>query len=108
MLTSFAFFAEFSNPHMLGVLRISFKKAEIYRVVDSLAMLDVETTPIDGKVETYHFGYTVENAAFALQFGEKIFASEKPMTHYRFITGDSCLDVITSSPIHMRVHDRET
>jgi hypothetical protein len=79
------------------LLRVSFDKACIIRILDEMPLsTEKDDTPNEGLVPE-HFAYRLEGAAFArLQSGtwKEVNA---PVTHYQFITGWGCLDVLTGA-----------
>lgn len=75
-------------------LRINFPKVTVYRVIDDLEMLDSEYDANVG-IEYRHFGYQVEGAAFWRDNINHIKRVGSPQAHYRYITGNSCVDVIS-------------
>lgn len=94
-------FIEYTHQATNALLRVTFKKAEIIRIVDDLALLDEEDDSTEG-VGPKFFGYSVVGAAFWKANAATIAKSEKPMTHYRFITLNSSVDIIASSAPHFR------
>jgi hypothetical protein len=79
------------------LLRVSFHKQCIIRILDEMPLSTEENdTPNVGLVSE-HFAYRLEGAAFArLQSGawQEVNA---PVTHYQFVTGWACLDVLTAA-----------
>ncbi|MGP6156083.1 MAG: hypothetical protein ACLPYS_00865 [Vulcanimicrobiaceae bacterium] len=90
--------------------RVAFERAEIVRILDEMTLsTESEATPNDGLVKE-HFGYFVEGAAFFNHQSEAFKQVFKAVKHYRFITGWTCLDVISSceprfSEVHLEDRD---
>ncbi|MBP1848524.1 hypothetical protein J2046_006820 [Rhizobium petrolearium] len=95
-------FVEYICAKTRSNLRIAFQKIEIMRIVDDLPLLDLEDEQTSGILQ-HHFGYVVSDAAFWRANERTIERSVNPMTHYRFITGNSCVDIISSASPHTRV-----
>ena len=79
------------------LLRVSFDKQRIIRILDEMPLsTEEDDTPNEGLVSE-HFAYRLEGAAFSrLQSGawKEVNA---PVTHYQFVTGWACLDVLTAA-----------
>lgn len=95
-------FLEYICAKTRGNLRIAFQKVEIIRIIDDFSTLDLDSTPAKGMVPN-HFGYIVTGAAFWNANADTIESGERLMSHYRFITGNSCVDIISSATPHYRV-----
>lgn len=90
--------ADFSIPgDESHLLRVSFRNAVIVRMLDEMA-LSTETDPATwvGLVPN-HFAYRVEGDCF-LKAQSEAWKYGLEVQHYRFITGEGCLDVVTSLP----------
>ncbi len=55
-----------------------------------------DDTPNEGLVSE-HFAYWLEDATFARTQSSSWKAASGPLTHYRFITGWACVDVLTAA-----------
>jgi hypothetical protein len=95
-------FAEYVSARSKVNLRVAFKQVEILRIVDDLSVLDKESTPSEG-IDRHHFAYTVVGSAFWDANADTIADSVDPLTQYRFITGNSCVDVIASTSPHFGI-----
>lgn len=79
------------------VLRVSFEKQCIIRILDEMSLdTEDEDTPDEGLVPE-HFAYRVEGAVFARIQSEAWKEMYGPVTHYRFITWWTCIDVLTAA-----------
>ncbi|HTO32957.1 MAG TPA: hypothetical protein VL202_17510 [Pararhizobium sp.] len=86
--------AEFFIPD--GRLRVSFERAELFRVRDEMPLSTEETWDDDSGLISNHFAYVVENSAFWNMQSEALKACNPKMKHFRFITGWTCLDVLAN------------
>jgi hypothetical protein len=78
-------------------LRISFDKQCIIRILDEMPLSTEENdTPDEGLVPE-HFAYRLEGAAFARLQSSAWKAVSGPITHYHFVTGWACMDVLTAA-----------
>jgi hypothetical protein len=80
------------------ILRVRFFGSIIVRILDDFP-LSTETASEDweGLVRD-HFAYLVEGDAFFAAQSESWKTLEGATRHYRFLTGNTCMDVISSSP----------
>ena len=79
------------------VLRVSFDKPCIVRILDEMALsTEQDDTPSDGLVPE-HFAYRLEGAAFARLQSSAWKKVHEPVAHYRFVTGWGCMDVLTGA-----------
>jgi hypothetical protein len=82
------------------LLRVSFEQQCIIRLLDEMPLSTEDNdTPNEGLVPE-HFAYRLEGAAFARSqsIAWKTAAGlAGPVTHYQFITGWACMDVLTSA-----------
>jgi hypothetical protein len=79
------------------LLRVSFDRSCIIRVLDEMPLsTEEEYTPNEGLVPG-HFAYSIEGAVFARLQSWAWMEVNAPVKHYRFITGWTCLDVLTSA-----------
>lgn len=77
-----------------AVLQVSFAKPAIIRLVDEMPLsTEEDNLPNEGLVAN-HFAYRVEGSAFFLMQSDAWKLVHAPCTHYRFVTGWTCLDVI--------------
>lgn len=90
--------ADFLLPHDLNhVLRIDFDRQCIIRILDEMPLSCEEDGPISGLVMN-HLAYCVQDSRFAEAQSVAWKDVFGPMIHHRFITGATCLDVL--SPVH--------
>ena len=88
-------------------LRVHFEKTEILRILDEMPLsTENEDTEKEGLVSE-HFAYLVEDSAFFRAQSEAFRIVFKNARHYRFITGWTCLDVISDSAPSLSVIDRK-
>jgi hypothetical protein len=79
------------------LLRVSFDKQCIVRILDEMPLSTEENdTPNEGLVSE-HFAYWLEGAAFARFQSSSWKEVSGPVTHYQFVTGWACLDVLTAA-----------
>ena len=90
--------ASFIIPDRLDeALEVSFNGQCIVRLVDEMPLFtEIDDSPDEGVVP-YHFAYRVEGALFFRVQSEAFKTVNENCAHYRFITGWTCLDVVTSS-----------
>ncbi len=87
--------AYFSVAGQRDFLKVAFPHADIFRVIDDMHLpLEEDGDLIIGHVPN-HFAYRVEGGPFWAQQREVLEAVSPGSTHYRFVTGGSCLDVIS-------------
>lgn len=78
------------------LLRISFDAQPIIRILDEFP-LSTESDPATWQgLIPHHFAYRVEGAAFPEQQSSVWREVVGPVNHFQFITGNGCLDVLTS------------
>jgi hypothetical protein len=76
-------------------LRVSFDRSCIVRLLDEMALsTEEEDTSSQGLVPN-HFAYRLEGARFSRSQSEGWKGVEGPVTHYQFVTGWGCMDVIS-------------
>ncbi|WP_455272805.1 hypothetical protein [Rhizobium herbae] len=86
----------FSVAGQREFVKVVFPHADIFRVIDDMHLpLEEDDDLIIGHVSN-HFAYRVDGAPFWSQQQEVLEAVSPGSTHYRFVTGGSCLDVISS------------
>jgi hypothetical protein len=79
------------------LLRVSFDRQCIIRVLDEMPLsTEKDDTPNEGLLSE-HFAYKLEGAAFARLQSCAWKEVNAPVTHYQFITGWACLDVLTAA-----------
>ena len=91
------FFLPSDGAHLL---RVSFDRSCIIRVLDETYLsTEEDDIPPEGLVSD-HFAYLLEGAAFA-RLQSRVFKEvHGSVKHYQFLTGWACLDVLTSaSPV---------
>lgn len=89
--------ADFALPDSRDhALRVHFDSACIVRILDEMALsTEGEDTPDTGLVPN-NFAYVVIGANFAKAQSEVwSIINKKAATHYRFVTGMACLDVLS-------------
>jgi hypothetical protein len=79
-----------------SLLRVSFNRPCIIRLVDEMALSTEADTPVEGTVSE-HFAYRIEDAAFARLQSDTWKVATGPVTHYRLITGWACMDILSSA-----------
>lgn len=76
-------------------LRVSFDRLCIVRLLDEMPLsTEDDDTPSEGLLPEY-FAYRVEGARFARIQSDAWKESYKPVSHYRFVTGWGCMDVVS-------------
>ena len=88
-----------------AVLEVSFASPCIVRILDEMPLLtEIDDSPKEGLVPD-HFAYRVEGALFFRVQSEAFKGMFKARTcsHYRFITGWGCLDVVTGAEPQFKV-----
>ena len=79
------------------LLRVSFDKPCIIRLLDEMAIsTEEDDTPNEGLVSE-HFAYQLEGAAFASLQSRAWKIGSGPVEHYQFVTGWACMDVLTAA-----------
>jgi hypothetical protein len=93
----YALAADFIIPDDSSIaLRVEFDRVDVIRLLDEMPIsTEHEETPNEGLIAN-HFAYVVQGASFWNQQSEAFKANLTTATHYRFITGWTCLDVITT------------
>jgi hypothetical protein len=78
-------------------LRVRFDKTHIVRILDEMPLsTESEDTKSEGLVSE-HFAYIVEDSLFWKSQSEAFKSVFNKARHYRFITGWTCLDVISDA-----------
>lgn len=88
--------ADFSLPDDEGhLLRVSFDRPCIVRLLDEMPLsTETDETPNEGLIDE-HFAYRLEGARFARLQSEAWKEVSGPVTHYQFVTGWACMDVLS-------------
>lgn len=90
--------AEWDHPDDKRILRVRFFGSVIVRMLDDFP-LSTETSPDEWEgLVSDHFAYQVEGDPFHATQSDTWKAIEGPTQHYRFLTGNGCMDVISSNP----------
>lgn len=80
-----------------NALRVHFDRVEIIRLLDEMPIsTEHEPTPKEGLVAD-HFAYIVQGSAFWDSQSDGLKFSIPGLRHYRFVTGWTCLDVISKN-----------
>jgi hypothetical protein len=78
-------------------LRVCFEKVEIVRILDEMPLsTEPEETANEGLVPD-HLAYSVADATFWLTQSDALKTARPLLRHYRFITGWTCIDVISET-----------
>lgn len=79
------------------LLRVSFDKPCIVRILDEMPLsTEQDDTPNEGLVAE-HFAYSLDGASFARFQSSAWKEARKQVTHYQFVTGFACMDVLTAA-----------
>ena len=79
------------------LLRVSFDRPCIIRLLDEMPLsTEEDDTPNEGLVSE-HFAYWLEGAAFARLQSAAWKEVSGPVNHYQFITGWTCMDVLSAA-----------
>lgn len=76
-------------------VRIAFSHVELFRVIDDMHLPLEEADSLTMGHISNHFAYRIEGSPFWAPQREAFEAVLPGSTHYRFVTGGSCLDVIS-------------
>ncbi|NPU14936.1 MULTISPECIES: hypothetical protein [Bradyrhizobium] len=85
-------------------LRVHFNDATIVRLLDEFPLSTEADTKPEG-LASRHFAYRVEGSVFAETQSEAWKLNFHPASHYRFITGWGCMDVLSKAPPRFEVVD---
>lgn len=89
-------------------LRVSFDRPCIVRLSDEMAVsTEEEDTPNEGLVPN-HFAYRLEGARFSRLQSETWKEVSGPVTHFQFVTGWGCVDVLSGGSPSFLVIPRPT
>lgn len=86
--------ADFNIPQSHNVLRVQFDHVHVLRVLDEM-LISTENEPGSEGLVPNHFAYRVEGSLFWSSQSEVVREANPDAKHYRFITGWTCLDVIS-------------
>jgi len=87
--------ADFLIPDDVGhLLRMSFDRVEVVRLLDEMPVSTEPDTPNVGIVPE-HLAYEVTGSTFWTQQSEALKLVHPTLRHYRFITGWTCIDVLS-------------
>ena len=78
------------------LLRLSLDSVEVVRLLDEMAMSTERDTPMIGLIPE-NLAYEVTGSAFWAQQSETLRLTRPKLRHYRFVTGWTCLDVLTEA-----------
>jgi hypothetical protein len=78
-----------------GFVRITFPHVDIFRVIDDVQLPLEESDRLRVGHVTNHFAYLIEGSPFWAAQREVFEAVLPGSAHHRFVTGGSCLDVIS-------------
>jgi hypothetical protein len=89
-------------------LRVTFNKQCIIRILDEMPLsTESDGGPSQGLVRN-HFAYRVEGSTFVDAQSEAWKSVNSPVSHYRFITGWACMDVLSSAQPVFAVIERSS
>ena len=98
--------ADFLLPDERAI-RVTFDKPCIIRILDEMPLSTENDGPFEGLVPD-HFAYRVQGSAFVDAQSEAWKLVNAPVTHYRFITGWACMDVLSSGQPSFTVIERSS
>jgi hypothetical protein len=81
----------------LNVLRVTFAKQCIVRLLDEMPLSTEEDDSPNEGLRHEHFAYKVEGAIFARSQSEAWKLTFGVPIHWRFVTGWACMDVLSSA-----------
>jgi hypothetical protein len=89
-------------------LRVTFNKQCIVRILDEMPLsTESDNGPRQGTIPN-HFAYRVEGSTFVDAQSEAWKMVNSPVSHYRFVTGCACMDVLSSAQPVFAVIDRSS
>lgn len=88
------------------LLRVAFDCQCIVRLVDEMPLSTEDDRSSNVGLVAEHFAYRVEGAAFSETQSEPWKIVNAPVSHYRFITGWACMDVLCHAEPHFEVINR--
>lgn len=78
-------------------IRVTFNKECIIRILDEMPLsTERDSGPSQGLIRD-HFAYRVEGSTFVDAQSEAWKMVNSPVSHYRFVTGSACVDVLSSA-----------
>ena len=87
--------ADFIHDDLDNWFRVEFESVEIIRILDDMPLsTEQDWESAEGHVNG-HFAYRVEGAHFWLSQSEAFRACYYNSRHYRFLTDETCLDVVS-------------
>ncbi|WP_249124968.1 hypothetical protein [Bradyrhizobium manausense] len=88
--------ADFAVPEdELRAITVRFDRTHVVRILDEMALsTEAEDTPSEGLLAE-HFAYLVEDSSFWKSQSEALKLVHSNARHYRFVTGWTCLDVVS-------------
>lgn len=101
--------ADFAVPEDTSrALTVRFDKTHVVRILDEMALsTETEDTPPEGLIAE-QFAYLVEDSSFWKSQSEALKLIHSNARHYRFVTGWTCLDVISDEKPVMTVTARRS
>jgi hypothetical protein len=97
--------ADFKLPGTEGrALRVRFNGPTIVRLLDEMPLSTEDGTKNEGLISR-HFAYRVENSTFADTQSWAWKTACHPVSHYEFITGAGCMDVLSNAEPTFEVVD---
>lgn len=99
--------ADFLLPDdKVHLLRVSFDHPCIVRLLDEMPLSTEEDDSPNAGLVSEHFAYRVNGARFARLQSEAWKYVFGPVAHYRFVTGGTCMDVLSGSAPSFSIVDR--
>jgi hypothetical protein len=99
-----ALVANFSIPgDDQHALRVEFERVEMIRTLDEMPLSTEGEDAANEGTLAEHFAYSVDGALFWKQHSETFKYVYANVRHFRFITGWTCLDVISAGEPTLRV-----
>jgi hypothetical protein len=90
------------------LLRVSFDRSSIVRILDEMVLsTEEDDAPDEGRVPN-HFAYEVTVSRFARLQSSDWKEVNSPATHYQFVTGWACVDVLTKATPRFSVVERKS
>ena len=86
--------ADFDIPQSHDVLRVQFDRVHVVRILDEMP-LSTENEPASEGLIPNHFAYRVEGSLFWNSQSQALRDTSPHAKHFRFITGFTCVDVIS-------------
>ena len=89
------------------LLRVSFNRQCIIRIFDEMPLSTEEADTPNERLVAENFAYRLEGAAFARIQSSAWKEVNSPVTHYQFVTGWACLDVLTAAAPEFAIVPRQ-